>query len=374
MTIKFVCSCGKRLRARDEMARVRAFCPRCGQPVGIPSGQPTHPGTAAAPMTPAERLRHSRGRGTSSPAETTAKAPPRPANPAPGPTTEVNRDPFGRLVLSVLTGRRSPGKQRPRPPEARWYQCLLYPFHDWRLWVGPAFLLTIVSMAGVMLGPRLLVAEPGDPSARGAQWGLRLFVLLGLGIVVGLACNFLGCVLRSAARGDSSPTQWVGHTLLAAERAAVIWLVCFLAGPVIPAALAAVYWMQCGEPDVADWLILAELAILTVGYGLLALAAFSERGRLRDLNPLHVIDLAHRLGFRAALVTLAGSVLALAHGAVLVVAAVELHHAWPIGVLLLVATWFGSLFGATFLVRLLGVWCYRTRPTELPLMDRGAKR
>jgi len=35
-------------------------------------------------------------------------------------------------------------------------------------------------------------------------------------------------------------------------------------------------------------------------------------------------------------------------------------------VLLLAASWFGGLFGATFLFRLLGVWCYRTRPAEQP--------
>jgi len=62
----------------------------------------------------------------------------------------------------------------------------------------------------------------------------------------------------------------------------------------------------------------------------------------------------------------AGSALALAQGVLLVVAALELHRAWPVGVLLLAASWFGGLFGATFLFRLLGVWCYRTRPAEQP--------
>src|SRR5262249_62050682 len=57
MTIKFTCSCGKRLRARDEMAARRSACPRCGAPVGIPSLQPTHPGANAGPLSPTERLR-----------------------------------------------------------------------------------------------------------------------------------------------------------------------------------------------------------------------------------------------------------------------------------------------------------------------------
>src|SRR5207245_2077250 len=57
MSIKFTCSCGKRLRARDEMAGKRTPCPRCGMPVGIPFLQ-GHPGGSLAHMTPAERARH----------------------------------------------------------------------------------------------------------------------------------------------------------------------------------------------------------------------------------------------------------------------------------------------------------------------------
>ncbi|HTU21712.1 MAG TPA: hypothetical protein VMG10_26985, partial [Gemmataceae bacterium] len=60
MSIKFVCSCGKHLRARDEMAARRSMCPRCGAPVGVPSLQPTHAGTMAAPLTPQERRRLNR--------------------------------------------------------------------------------------------------------------------------------------------------------------------------------------------------------------------------------------------------------------------------------------------------------------------------
>ena len=60
MSIKFVCSCGKHLRARDEMAARRSMCPRCGAPVGVPSLRPTHAGTQAAPLTPQERRRLNR--------------------------------------------------------------------------------------------------------------------------------------------------------------------------------------------------------------------------------------------------------------------------------------------------------------------------
>src|SRR5437764_7803632 len=60
MALRFVCSCGKHLRARDEMAARRTACPACGAPVGIPPLRPTHRGGVAAPLSPAERLAHRR--------------------------------------------------------------------------------------------------------------------------------------------------------------------------------------------------------------------------------------------------------------------------------------------------------------------------
>src|SRR6516225_2788008 len=63
MTIKFICGCGKHLRARDEMAARRSVCPRCGSPVGIPSLEPNNPG-AAGPLSPLERQRLAKQRPT----------------------------------------------------------------------------------------------------------------------------------------------------------------------------------------------------------------------------------------------------------------------------------------------------------------------
>jgi hypothetical protein len=138
----------------------------------------------------------------------------------------------------------------------------------------------------------------------------------------------------------------------------VTWLACLLAGPVVPAATAFWYWLQCGDPTFLDWLILGELAVVAVGYGLFVLAAVAERGRLRDANPIRVIDLAHRVGIRAALVVLLGSALVLGHGLLLVLAAQELHRNVGLGLLLLVACDLSGMAWAAFLFRLLGMWCF----------------
>ncbi len=373
MSIKFTCSCGKRLRARDGMARRRSFCPRCGQPVGIPALEPTHPGIAAAPLTPAQRVRLAGQRRAEAPAETATVEPPQPKKAGRTPSAAALRERVAPMLLALVTGRRrNSEKRRDRPLETHWYQCLLYPFLDWRLWVGPALLLSALGVAVVLLAPYYLVEQPEGTTA---LWMLRCAALFPI-LCIGFACNFLGCVLRSAAHGDVSADQWPGHTVLGALKAGLTWLVCFLAGPAIFAAVAAVYWMQCGDPTLVDWLILAELALVAVGYLLSALAAFSERGRWRDINAIHVIDVAHRLHYRAAVVTLVGSVLAVAHGALAVFAAEEMHRTAIVGILLFMACCLSGMFWAAFLFRLLGLWCYWSRVVDssIPLTAHAAER
>src|SRR5947207_10557696 len=118
MTIKFECSCGKHLRARDEMAARRSVCPRCGSPVGIPSLKPTHSGTVAAPLSPLERMRHAKAQSLL-PSDQTAI-------PMGLASLKAPRKLDARLVHLLskkgerrqeLTGRRL---------EMQWYECLAY--------------------------------------------------------------------------------------------------------------------------------------------------------------------------------------------------------------------------------------------------------
>src|SRR6185312_2349115 len=55
MPIKFYCSCGKHLRAREALAGKRTMCPTCGRIVGVPSLHASQRGAIAGPLTPAER-------------------------------------------------------------------------------------------------------------------------------------------------------------------------------------------------------------------------------------------------------------------------------------------------------------------------------
>jgi hypothetical protein len=351
--IKFVCGCGKHLRARDDMASKRVFCPKCGSLVGIPSLQPTRPG-GAGPMTPLERLRHAReSKPLPPPEEVAPKAEaPEPPPPPPGGSRTV------RLLAGKVSRRPDPSGQN---LEKHWYQCLSYPLRAFRLCVGLALILTALSAAVAMLLPRLLAAPPEGPLALLAfhsTWAL------GILLIAGLPCSFLEAVMESASAGEVYYIRWSGNLPGTVVLGGVRWLVCFLAGPVFFAAAGVMYWLSCGDPAAIDWLILIELGLVAVGYQVYALLALTERGRLRDLNPVTVADLAHRLSWRGLASVLAAALLLLAHGAALLAAAPEVHHGALAGWLMLACIWASAVFWSTFFCRLLGIWCFRSRRAQ----------
>jgi hypothetical protein len=371
MSIKFVCSCGKHLRARDEMAARRSVCPRCGAPVGIPSKQPTQRGAPAGPMTPAERwLSRRRPVAPVEDDDTILIAPaplaaPGPAVP-PVPRTEV-----------VDLGAEAVPKRRPRPPldldsvrptesrkqrvlrrkwalEQNWDQCLVFPFRALPIIAGLAlFLGVLTALAGRVL-PEVLANRPEG----GGFWVIFGLYMLGPVVLMGYTCGFLDCVLASAAAGEAGVVAWPGKDLLLALKSCLWWLLAFLAGPVLPAAIAPLYWLYVGEMTTLDWIILYELGFFAVGYWLLAILAVSRSDRVSDLAPLRVLKLAERLGYRAWVAAFLASVIGVGH-VVLVLRTLPLLHANAAAGLLLVFVWGGTLFLATFLFRLVGVWCYR---------------
>jgi hypothetical protein len=364
MAIKFICSCGKHLKARDEMAARRSFCPRCGEPIGIPSRQPAAPGALLGPMTPQERRRLARQRvpppdDRSAPGDTPPAA-------AAGPAVERSDPGLGLrspqpLEPAAVRQPVSPKRPRPRyewPLEKHWYQCLAYPFRALPPLLGLASLLTLLS-ATVVLGLPLLIEAQPPPGwvgwlAIGATGLLAAFTFFGF------SCGFLQCVFTSSAAGEAREVLWSGRDMAVVPKATARWLVCFLAGPVVPAVGAYFYWLHGGDLGVLDWLILAEMVIVAVGYWLLAILAASRRDRLLDANPLRVADLVERVGPRVVLAVGLVTLLVLAHGLGIFFALEQMHVNTLGGLVCLFLCWLGMLFGTTFVFRLVGLWCYRT--------------
>jgi hypothetical protein len=352
VTIKFVCGCGKHLKARDDMARMRIVCPKCRQLVGVPGLDPTVAGGEGV-MTPQERLRRAR------------ENPPTPAEAAAGElldalAKEEAATPKPQRRVRLMSEKEARKQERSnRHLERHWYESLLYPLRAWRLCLVLALVLTSLSVALATFVPRLLHdAEPAD--AWEAAMTHVVWVLPAL-LIAGLPCSFLERVLVSAAGGEVDYILWSGNPVTTFLLAAARWLACFLAGPVLLAAVGWLYWVKSGETSWLDRLILAEVGVVAIAYFVLALASVADRGRWRDLSPPAVADLAHRLRWRA-LAVVAGAAGLLVIGLVVIAGITEVHRGTLLGWLMLTAGWFLGVFVGTFLARLLGVWCYKTRP------------
>ena len=99
---------------------------------------------------------------------------------------------------------------------------------------------------------------------------------------------------------------------------------------------------------------------IMIEYDATVISAGGANDRVSDLNPVRVLRLAERLGYRAWVAALAASVLGVC-AVLLILATLPLLHVNAAAGVLLVFIWGGALFFATFLFRLLGVWCYRAR-------------
>jgi len=251
-----------------------------------------------------------------------------------------------------------PVAPRPRPRrtkaerglEEHWYEYLLFPLRV--AWVWPVLVLFTAGLSIILAEflPRQLAEGTIPPEA------LVFSCVCGL-FLAGLPCAFLDCLFCSAAAGRWAPAD--GNLLLQSLRSAARWLLCFLAGPVLFAVTGYFYWLNCGE-TLLDNLILAELGVAGFAYWLFALLAVTESGRFRDLNPVAVVDTAHRLRWRGLAVVLA-ALLFVAHGWVLLSAALTLQGNSPKGWALVIGAWAGGVFWGMFFSRLLGIWCYRSR-------------
>ena len=353
MSIKFACSCGKRLKARDEMATRLTICPRCGSLVGIPSLNPRAPDAVPA-YTPSDRSPFLPP-DKAAPAQV-ATVPPRPARP-PRPVVEPRKvSAYIVRLLSTRAERRPPIKERHL--EEFWYQCLQYPVRAWPLCGGLAVIMTLVTALVAALLPRVLAEPAEDPWTRGGV--VVSWVVLQL-LIIGLPCSFFDLVLISAVQGETQYLLWSGNPLVTMALSALRWLAGFASGPVLFAAIALAYWLDCGDMGVGDGFVLGELGMVAIAYQVFALISLTDRRRLRDLNPLAVADLAYRLGGPGLMVVLLAAALLLVHGWALLLGVEQVHRSALEGCAILAVVWLSGTFWSTFVFRLLGIWCHRSK-------------
>ncbi len=346
MAIKYVCSCGKRLSAPEKHAGRLHVCPGCGESVQIPLL--LTPDSERPPLTPQDRRRLAQRRGEATPPASVAtkKSPPE--------TAVLDRHLMARIARGLKERTLRP-RQR-RALETHWYQCLVFPLVEWRLWLAPALLLPVPFFVAALLLPRAAAfLEAGSAAA----FAVGAWSLLG-SLAVGIPCDLLRRALSDAAGGGNAGLERRRLFLLEILKTAAIWLVCFLAGPIIPALGVLFFAMEAGDLRWFDWTFVGHLFVLAVGSFLMVMGSVAERG-WRGLNPITVIDLTHRLNYRAAILALVGSILVAAHGVLAVLGMEQLHAEPVVGGLILAVFGPSAMFSGGFLFRLLGLWCFRTR-------------
>lgn len=355
MSIKFVCSCGKHLRARDEMAARRSMCPRCGAPVGVPSQRPTHAGTASAPLTPQERMRLNRnkpGHGSDEPEVPTIAIYPSLTQPARPSSSPDNPPPAPKVYR----------RRRQRQLEQHWHQCLDYPLLNFKWLMGFTLILSI-GMAGIVLTVQNFPPFSLESLHNWFPWVSSVFFVV---LLIAYAYSTVECALISALAGQGAAPSLPSWRAADPLKSGVRWLICFFAGPIVPAALAVYFCIYGGDLTALDWGIVAELIVVTAAYWFLSIISANERNRLRDANPVRVAQLVQRLKYRAVVPLLVAPALGFAHVLLGFFALSTLHKNPFGGWMLLACCWGSALFWSAFLFRLLGVWCYRNpSPSEL---------
>ena len=265
-------------------------------------------------------------------------------------------------VVRMILGRKHIPRKRAWPLEVHWYQCLLFPFRSWPLAFGLAFGMAILAGVTAHLTPEIMKFSRSEPAFWVLCWSWGIITLVACGYVVG----YLECTLASALAGEVGQIRWPGESLRIAMRSFCTWTYCFLVGPVIPAVVAWLFWLNCGDPAAIDWFILTELVAVGFGYWMLAVVAAGQRDRLFDANPVRIGATVQKIGVPALVALAIVSLLTMAHIIWFYIALVEVRADPLKGWLNLAGCCVTGLYVNAFLMRLLGVSCHLGTKPPLP--------
>jgi hypothetical protein len=359
MTIKFYCTCGKRLSAREESAGRRSMCPRCGRPVGVPPMKPTHPGVPMEPpLTPAQRI------------ETLVQTI-RPISPFDSMTRTPSVPQYQAILIETTQGdpvaavgqvqeverhERRRRRFRSREP-ADWPQehdavdCLFFPFRTMGILACLSAGLTLATLFILVL-----VLQDVESSTLG-----RYVVCLAIALpAIAYTSVFLQKVLYFGSNGETRRICWPGPKSLMPLRSLAAAFGSFLAGPVAFVVVGVWFWIHSGELQFVDDVIFWELSLACLFSWCLGFTTVSLRGRWRGLWPGAVADVAAHLGRTGLKILLAGLVIFGLH-AFFAIAVVETILSTPATWFLFFFWWLSILFWLTFTFRWLGLaWRLQT--------------
>jgi hypothetical protein len=189
-------------------------------------------------------------------------------------------------------------------------------------------------------------------------------------LIFGYVAGFLNCVLISAMTGETRRIRWPGRDVGLALKSGASWLICFLAGPILPAGAGLLFWLHGGDFELLDWIILAEANILALACWFLLILAVNQNDRFYEVGPVRVAGMIQLLGHRLVALALFAGGLGLLHGWLASVAVAQTHDDILAGLFLLLLCWSSAIYCATFLFRWVGLWFYwkRVREKQEPIL------
>jgi hypothetical protein len=311
------CPCGRRFYPMGVGPGQLAKCPACGAWRRVPE--------AAAPETVADAVRRASA------------------------------------AQAQASGRRRRG--RSIEAEASLGRCLLYPLRDGP---GVAMLVAIPPFFWIMSVPAfdiIRILSPGvgrefNPIAAFLVWSIALPLILSFVMVLGYILLFLGGVLVASAMGEDDHPSWPTWDYRAIVEGLGRWGWALVFGFGLGAFPTVAYWVNCGDIDLFDRIVFADLLVLGAGYTQMALAAALLHNTLLAANPWTVLQGIWRLGWaylEPCLVAGGAVILALASLYGVLFRAPSLQVA-AIG---LWAWWVFALYAAMVVLRLLGLTYYR---------------
>jgi hypothetical protein len=214
-------------------------------------------------------------------------------------------------------------------------------------------MLLSVGLAGATLSFLITLLLPQEWESQPLR--LRLLLLLAAFLLSGYPFAFFLREIRLAMGGEASrirSRRWFSPRQILWS-ASASWG-CFLAGPIVPAGVAVWFFLNSGDLEWVDRLILVELSVVTMGLWVLALVAVAENSRLRDANPAAVARLAGRLDWRGWLAVLLAAVGMIAFVSI-TLAVLTREDRGAIALLVPVSLGAVSPFGVALLLRSLGL-------------------
>ena len=288
-----VCGCGERLKAPGATPGRSGRCPSCGSRLRVAESGPPPP--VVGPPPEADEV----GRGYDL-----------------GPAPEVLQHstyitaPIPFKPKPTATKEREGLIRPPLQPEGRLRDSLLYPLWDA---TGIALLSSCRPSSGSRRSrpssswPILLSGTVATPVA--------VIGLLPTGAAIPPAVSYtllyLGGVLVSSALGEVHHPRWPDWDLNVLLRGVGRWIWALMIGGMLGGLPAVSYWLSCGDIDLFDGVILAELLALGAVYGQMALLATLLHDDPLAANPITVIRSLWQVGWGCLTPSLVGGTAAL---------------------------------------------------------------